>query len=53
MDCGWSAGLSGSSAVSPARLTDALYEHGFEGTLSIDHEDPVWRGNLDHIMGVR
>jgi sugar phosphate isomerase/epimerase len=23
---------------------DALYENGFTGTLSVEHEDPVWSG---------
>ena len=24
------------------RVVDALYEHGYDGVLSVEHEDPVW-----------
>ena len=26
------------------RYVDALYEGGFDGVLSVEHEDPVWGG---------
>ena len=29
---------------------DALYEGGFDGVLSVEHEDPVWGGTEDKIQ---
>jgi sugar phosphate isomerase/epimerase len=31
------------------RLVDAMYEGGFDGTLSVEHEDPVWGGDTDRV----
>ena len=31
------------------RLVDAMYEGGFDGTLSFEHEDPVWGGDTDRV----
>jgi sugar phosphate isomerase/epimerase len=28
-------------------VIDALYEGGFQGVLSIEHEDPTWGGTPD------
>jgi sugar phosphate isomerase/epimerase len=28
---------------------DTLYEGGFEGVLSVEHEDPVWGGSSDRV----
>ena len=28
---------------------DALYEGGFDGVLSVEHEDPVWGGTPEKI----
>ena len=36
----------------PGRLAapvDTLYEGGFDGVLSVEHEDPVWGGTEDRI----
>ena len=30
-------------------LVDALYEGGFDGVLSVEHEDPVWGGTEDKV----
>lgn len=32
------------------RVVDRLYEHGFTGTLSVEHEDPVWGGTDDKVI---
>ena len=26
-----------------------MYEGGFDGTLSVEHEDPVWGGDTDRV----
>jgi hypothetical protein len=32
---------------------DALYEGGFDGVLSVEHEDPVWGGTPERVeMGL-
>ena len=31
------------------RVVDALYEGGFDGVLSVEHEDPPWGGTEDKI----
>ena len=31
------------------RYVDALYEGGFDGVLSVEHEDPVWGGTEDKV----
>jgi hypothetical protein len=28
---------------------DALYEGGFDGVLSVEHEDPQWGGTMDKV----
>jgi sugar phosphate isomerase/epimerase len=30
-------------------VVDTLYEGGFDGVLSVEHEDPVWGGAEDKI----
>ena len=30
-------------------LVDALYEGGFDGVLSVEHEDPVWGGTEERV----
>ena len=32
-----------------ARVVDTLYEGGFDGVLSVEHEDPVWGGTEDKV----
>ena len=31
------------------RYVDTLYEGGFDGALSVEHEDPVWGGTSELI----
>jgi hypothetical protein len=30
-------------------VVDAMYEGGFDGVLSVEHEDPVWGGTEDKV----
>jgi sugar phosphate isomerase/epimerase len=40
----WRYRAPGLGTVDWVRLVDALYEGGFDGVLSVEHEDPVWHG---------
>ena len=40
----WRYRVPGLGTVDWVRLVDALYEGGFDGVLSVEHEDPVWGG---------
>jgi sugar phosphate isomerase/epimerase len=40
----WRYRVPGLGQVDWVRLVDALYEGGFAGVLSVEHEDPVWGG---------
>jgi sugar phosphate isomerase/epimerase len=31
-------------------VVDALYQVGFDGTLSVEHEDPIWSGDVGRIF---
>jgi sugar phosphate isomerase/epimerase len=45
----WRYRVPGLGEVDWVRVVDALYEGGFDGTLSIEHEDPVWGGTEERI----
>jgi sugar phosphate isomerase/epimerase len=45
----WRYRLPGLGEVDFARLIDVLYEGGFDGTVSVEHEDPVWGGDPDRV----
>lgn len=50
----WRYRVPGLGVVDWTRVLDALYEGGFEGTMSIEHEDPVWGGSEEQVkMGVK
>jgi sugar phosphate isomerase/epimerase len=40
----WRYRIPGLGEVDWRRLVDALYEGGFNGVLSVEHEDPIWGG---------
>ena len=40
----WRYRIPGLGQVDFRRYVDTLYEGGFDGTLSVEHEDPVWGG---------
>ena len=41
----WRYRVPGLGEVDWRRLIDVLYEGGFDGTLSVEHEDPLWGGS--------
>jgi sugar phosphate isomerase/epimerase len=41
----WRYRVPGLGQVDWVRVVDALYEGGFAGVLSVEHEDPVWGGS--------
>jgi sugar phosphate isomerase/epimerase len=45
----WRYRVPGLGQVDWVRLIDALYEGGFDGVLSVEHEDPVWGGAEDRV----
>jgi sugar phosphate isomerase/epimerase len=45
----WRYRVPGLGQVDWTRLVDALYEGGFDGVLSVEHEDPVWGGTEDRV----
>jgi sugar phosphate isomerase/epimerase len=45
----WRYRVPGLGQVDWRRLVDALYEGGFTGVLSIEHEDPVWGGTEEKV----
>jgi sugar phosphate isomerase/epimerase len=45
----WRYRIPGLGAVDFRHYVDALYEGGFDGVLSVEHEDPVWGGSPERI----
>jgi sugar phosphate isomerase/epimerase len=45
----WRYRVPGLGEVDWRRLVDALYEGGFDGVLSVEHEDAVWGGTEDRV----
>lgn len=41
----WRYRVPGLGQVDWSKVVDTLYEGGFAGTLSVEHEDPVWGGD--------
>jgi sugar phosphate isomerase/epimerase len=51
---GWDSGwwryrVPGLGDVDWRRVVDTLYEGGFSGVLSVEHEDPVWSGDVQRV----
>jgi sugar phosphate isomerase/epimerase len=46
----WRYRLPGSGEVDFRRYVDTLYEGGFEGVLSVEHEDPIWGGTTEKVL---
>jgi sugar phosphate isomerase/epimerase len=46
----WRYRVPGRGEIDWSKLVDRLFEHGYEGTLTIEHEDPVWMGTDDRIQ---
>ena len=45
----WRYRVPGLGQVDWRRLVDVLYEDGFTGALSVEHEDPVWGGSEERV----
>jgi sugar phosphate isomerase/epimerase len=45
----WRYRVPGLGQVDWRRVVDTLYEGGFDGVLSVEHEDPVWGGTEDRV----
>ncbi len=45
----WRYRLPGMGQIDWARWTDALKEIGYDGALSIEHEDPMWEGSEEKV----
>jgi sugar phosphate isomerase/epimerase len=45
----WRYRIPGLGDVDFRRYVDALYEGGFDGVLSVEHEDPVWGGSPEKV----
>ncbi|MFJ3804277.1 sugar phosphate isomerase/epimerase family protein [Streptomyces sp. NPDC090088] len=45
----WRYRVPGRGQVDWNAVVDALYEHGFTGTLSVEHEDPLWSGTTERV----
>jgi sugar phosphate isomerase/epimerase len=45
----WRYRVPGLGQVDWVRVVDTLYEGGFDGVLSVEHEDPVWGGTEDNV----
>jgi sugar phosphate isomerase/epimerase len=45
----WRYRVPGLGQVDWRAVVDALYEGGFDGVLSVEHEDPVWGGTEDKV----
>jgi sugar phosphate isomerase/epimerase len=45
----WRYRVPGLGDVDWRRLIDVLYEGGYEGVVSVEHEDPVWQGTSERV----
>ncbi|HKT00725.1 MAG TPA: sugar phosphate isomerase/epimerase [Rugosimonospora sp.] len=45
----WRYRVPGLGQVDWTRVVDTLYEGGFDGVLSVEHEDPLWGGTEDKV----
>jgi sugar phosphate isomerase/epimerase len=45
----WRYRVPGLGDVDWRRLIDRLYEGGYDGVVSVEHEDPIWSGSPDRV----
>ncbi len=45
----WRYRVPGLGQVDWRRIVDTLYEGGYDGVVSVEHEDPVWSGDPDRV----
>lgn len=46
----WRYRLPGLGQVDWGRFISTLYELGYDGAISVEHEDPVWEGSLEKVQ---
>lgn len=46
----WRYRVPGCGSVDWLRVVDRLYEAGFTGTVSVEHEDPMWGGTPEKVV---
>jgi sugar phosphate isomerase/epimerase len=46
----WRYRIPGLGDVDWRRLVDVLYEGGYDGFISVEHEDPVWSGTVERVQ---
>ena len=46
----WRYRVPGRGQVDWPRVVDRLYEAGFDGVLSVEHEDPLWGGTEPKVL---
>ncbi len=50
-DSGWYRyRIPGLGAIDWRRIIDTLYQVGFDGVVSVEHEDPVWTGDENRLL---
>jgi sugar phosphate isomerase/epimerase len=47
----WRYRIPGLGEISWRRVVDALHQAGYDGVVSVEHEDPVWSGDPDRVRG--
>ena len=45
----WRYRVPGRGEVDWSGVVDALYDHGYTGAVSVEHEDPVWGGDPERV----
>jgi sugar phosphate isomerase/epimerase len=45
----WRYRMPGRGDIDWRGVIDALYEIGYDGTVAVEHEDPIWSGNENRI----
>jgi len=45
----WRYRIPGQGDINWSKFISTLYQVGYDGTISIEHEDPVWSGTLDKV----
>jgi sugar phosphate isomerase/epimerase len=45
----WRYRIPGLGEVDWRRIVDALHEAGYDGVVSVEHEDPVWGGSPERV----
>jgi sugar phosphate isomerase/epimerase len=45
----WRYRIPGLGEIDWSRVVDTLFQAGYDGVVSVEHEDPVWSGDLDRV----